>query len=121
MPRIRQAAHAKTALGCTGGLLAVRIAHRKPGFEKCSVSPPPPVLGLPPVFLAGENALPQDPINQSRACAGSVTERTRGGRAGLDSNILTFSPPKTPGWGPGIELLAGFLTELEWGTQTQRP
>ena len=75
--------------------------------------PAPPVLGLPPVFLAGENALPQDPINQSRACAGSLSERTPGGRAGLDSNILTFSPPKNPGWGPGIELLAGCLTDLE--------
>ena len=75
--------------------------------------PAPPVLGLPPVFLGEENALPQDPINQSHACAGSLSERTRGGRAGLDSNILTFSSPKNPGWGTGIELLAGCLTDLE--------
>jgi len=60
---------------------------------------------------------PCRPKQTSRAREDSHSERTRDGRAGLDSPFLIFPPPKNPGCGSPMALLAGCLTELELGRE----
>ena len=56
---------------------------------------------------------PCRPKQTSWAREDPFNERTRDGRAGLDSPFLIIPPPKNPGSGSPMALLAGFLTELE--------